>query len=219
MCNHYRQYIRKGVEIPGWSSGEFSEIRIPLRFDNLPVDVYPDKPGLVLRQQGDGLQFTAMRWGFPKVENQWVTNARNVMNRTGPAPFWADWTGPEYRCVVPASSFLEFDVRTRGQARMTEVEFARADGLPFFFAGIWRPWTGLRGTKKEPVEGDHEIYAFLTTSANGLMKPIHPKAMPVILTSWEEAEVWLNEPIDQAITLQRPLAEDQLVIVEKPITI
>jgi putative SOS response-associated peptidase YedK len=96
------------------------------------------------------------------------------------------------------------------------VEFARADGLPFFFAGLWRPWTGVRGTKKEPVEGEHEIYAFLTTSANGLMKPIHPKAMPVILTSWEEAEIWLNEPIDQAITLQRPLAEDRLVIVEKP---
>lgn len=106
MCNHYRQHIRKGVEIPGWSSGEFPEIRIPLRFDKLSVDVYPDKPGLVLRQQGDGLQFTAMRWGFPKVENQWVTNARNVMNRTGPAPFWADWTGPEYRCLVPASSSL-----------------------------------------------------------------------------------------------------------------
>lgn len=74
----------------------------------------------------------------------------------------------------------------------------------------------MRGTKKEPVEGDNEIYAFLTTSANGLVEPIHPKAMPVILTSWEEAAIWLNEPIDQAITLQRPLAEDKLVLVEKP---
>jgi hypothetical protein len=23
------------------------------------------------------------------------------------------------------------------------------------FAGIWRPWTGVRGTKAEPVEGEH----------------------------------------------------------------
>ena len=31
------------------------------------------------------------------------------------------------------------------------------------FAGIWTPWTGARGTKKDAVEGNHTVYGFLTT--------------------------------------------------------
>ena len=34
-------------------------------------------------------------------------------------------------------------------------------------AGIWRPWTGVRGTKAEPVEGELLPYAFLTSEPNG----------------------------------------------------
>jgi putative SOS response-associated peptidase YedK len=85
----------------------------------------------------------------------------------------------------------------------------------FFFAGIWRPWTGLRGTKKEPVEGDHELYTFLTTSPNALVKPVHSKAMPAIL-GWEDAEPWPNEPIEDAITLQKPAPEGMLEILAPP---
>ncbi len=216
MCNHYRQAILKGEEIPGWSIDQFSEIKIPLRFGNLPDHVYPDKPGVVIVQRGDGLDVTSMRWGFPKVDEPratWVTNARHVMNKSGPSPYWAEWTDPFYRCLVPATSFFEPDQRTVGTGAFREVEFARADGLPFMFAGMWRPWTGTRGTKKEPVEGDHELYTFLTTSPNALVKPVHSKAMPVLLTDWEQCETWLNEPIEEAIKLQQPLPEGQLVIV------
>jgi putative SOS response-associated peptidase YedK len=225
MCNHYRNAILKGETIPGWSIDQFSEIRIPLRFSNLPVDVYPDKPGIVFVQRGDGLEAVSMRWGFPKntdadgkIEKgaSWVTNARHVMNKSGPAPYWAEWTGPEYRCLVPATSFLEPDQRTVGSGAFREVEFARADGLPFFLAGMWRPWSGVRGTKKDPVEGDHELYTFLTTSPNALVKPIHSKAMPVMLTSWDACETWLNEPIAEAITVQRPLPEEELAILPPP---
>jgi putative SOS response-associated peptidase YedK len=31
---------------------------------------------------------------------------------------------------------------------------------------------------------------FLTTAANAVVEPIHPKAMPVILTTDEERDVW-----------------------------
>ena len=30
MCNHYRQYLKKGVSIPGWTMDPFSEVKIPL---------------------------------------------------------------------------------------------------------------------------------------------------------------------------------------------
>jgi putative SOS response-associated peptidase YedK len=215
MCNHYANDLKKlGMFLGGILGEQFSETKIPVRFGNLPEQIYPDKPGLVLRTQGDGYGLDTMRWGFPKVANQWVTNARHVVNKGGaPAPFWAEWTEHEYRCLVPATSFFEYDERTRGQGPMKEVEFARADGQPFFFAGIWRPWRGMRGTKKDPVEGDHEIYTFLTTAPNATVKPIHPKAMPVLLT-FDDAEVWLNEPIADALSLQRPAPDDLLVIVE-----
>ncbi|MEQ1607492.1 MAG: SOS response-associated peptidase family protein [Hyphomonadaceae bacterium] len=81
-------------------------------------------------------------------------------------------------------------------------------------AGMWRPWTGTRGTKKEPVEGEHELFTFLTTSPNALVKPVLSKAMPVMLTNWKQCETWLHEPIEEAIQLQRPLPDHQLAIVE-----
>ena len=46
---------------------------------------------------------------------------------------------------------------------------------PYMFAGIWREWSGARGTKKAPVEGDHLLFAFLTTEPNNIVKPIHNK--------------------------------------------
>jgi putative SOS response-associated peptidase YedK len=36
------------------------------------------------------------------------------------------------------------------------------------------------------------------------VRPIHPKAMPVLLTSHDEVETWLTAPIEEAINLQRP---------------
>lgn len=46
-------------------------------------------------------------------------------------------------------------------------------------AGLWRPWSGER-IKGE--EGEFHLTAFCTTEANAVVKPIHPKPMPVILS-------------------------------------
>ena len=45
--------------------------------------------------------------------------------------------------------------------------------------------------KSAPVEGEHELFGFLTTEANAIVAPIHPKAMPVILTTPAEVDLWL----------------------------
>jgi putative SOS response-associated peptidase YedK len=50
------------------------------------------------------------------------------------------------------------------------------------------PWRGVRGPKSAPVEGEHELFAFLTKEANATVAPIHPKAMPVILTTPAEVD-------------------------------
>jgi putative SOS response-associated peptidase YedK len=82
-----------------------------------------------------------------------------------------------------------------------------------FFAGIWRPLTDVRGTKTGPVEGEHLLYSFLTSEPNRMVGPIHPKAMPVILTTSEEYDVRLNAPTEEALKLQRPVPDDLRMIV------
>jgi len=61
--------------------------------------------------------------------------------------------------------------------------FALSQDRPLFgFAGLWTYWRGVRGPKSAPVDGQHELFGFLTTEVNAVVAPIHPKAMPVILT-------------------------------------
>jgi putative SOS response-associated peptidase YedK len=53
---------------------------------------------------------------------------------------------PEFRCLVPAPSFCEY---TAGQPKVPHWFALGADRPLFAFSGIWRPWTGARGTKAE----------------------------------------------------------------------
>jgi putative SOS response-associated peptidase YedK len=80
-----------------------------------------------------------------------------------------------------------------------------------FFAGIWTNWTSIRKVKEGETTND--IFAFLTTEPNAVVAPIHPKAMPVILTTQDEMDQWMTAPSADALSLQRPLADDRLRIV------
>jgi putative SOS response-associated peptidase YedK len=63
--------------------------------------------------------------------------------------------------------------------------------------------------------GEHRLFAFLTTESNDVVRPIHAKAMPVLLTSEHERDAWLMGSIEDAIALQKPLPNELLRIVAK----
>ena len=149
-----------------------------------------------------------MRWGFPPPPNLGTRPVTNIRNTN--SAYWRGWLTPRYRCLVPATSFCEW---TDSQPKVPHW-FALGEDRPLFaFAGLWRPWTGTRGTKSAPVEGEHLLFSFLTTEPNDVVRPIHAKAMPVILTEPREFEAWLTAPVGDALRLQQSLPNDRLKIV------
>ena len=114
---------------------------------------------------------TAPRTGGPP-----VTNIRNTSS-----PHWRAWLKPENRCLVPANSFAEYAPEPTPETKKKDVVwFALSeDRPPFAIAGIWTTFNDDRGTKSKPIPGPDLVYAFLTTTPNAIVEPIHPKAMPV----------------------------------------
>jgi len=179
---------------------------------NLPTlpGIFPDYMAPIVRNAPDDVRELMMgRWGMPgppQFGGGAITNIRNTKSA-----HWRAWLKPANRCVVPWTSFCEYDDT---KPKKTPSWFAFDEARPLaVFAGIWANWHGKRGTKANPIEGEHQLFGFLTTDANDVVGAIHPKAMPVILTTADEIETWMTAPAEEALKLQRPLPNGALKVV------
>jgi putative SOS response-associated peptidase YedK len=205
---------------------------------NLPPlpGIFPDYQAPVVRNAPDGVRELAMlRWGMPSSSKALldgaskradklrakgkevdfkellrmepdggVTNIRNTSSK-----HWTRWLGVEHRCVVPFTSFSEFNKVEGG-----DIWFALDESRPLAcFAGIWTNWTSVRKVKEG--ETTNYLFGFLTTEPNAEVGAVHPNAMPVILTTPAEIEQWMTAPVGGALQLQRPLPDGVLKIVAR----
>jgi putative SOS response-associated peptidase YedK len=184
------------------------------RAGNLPPlpAILPDQMAPVVRIGADGERELVMaRWGMPgppQSGGRLVTNIRHVQD-----PHWRRWVRRESRCIVAVTSFCEFADARPGRMPLW---LALGEDRPLFaFAGLWRPWRGVRGPKGAPVDGDHELFALLLTKATWTIAPIRPMSMPVILATSSEVDRWLEADIADAFALRRPFPDDAMQIVAK----
>jgi putative SOS response-associated peptidase YedK len=218
LLSHYKLIGKEWAEVFGKDMRETNESGF----------VYPKGTAPVVLMQDGEQQYERLKWGLPAwmpppepgkkpLRPRFVTNVRNTDSN-----WWKSWlAGAEVtvgkdknhggRCLVPASAFAEPDQNT--SKPVVNRWFKRADGLPFFFAGVWREWTGDHGTIEKPDKGKHRLFGFLTTDASADVRPIHSKASPVILRSAADVEQWLTGTAKEALELQKPAAKKSLVVV------
>jgi putative SOS response-associated peptidase YedK len=138
-------------------------------------------------------------WGVPPPPSvgdarQGIATVRNLES-----PFWiGNLRNSEFRCLVPATGFLEWGKGRDAQGKRRQCWYSVADQPLFAFAGVWK---------------DSEVpsFALVTCEANAALRTEGRETMPVILPADPAAwRTWLNGGWDRARALVAPYASSLL---------
>ena len=140
-----------------------------------------------------------------------TTNVRNTRSS-----HWRPWLSPANRCLVPFTAFSEPGRDAEGRYQPVWFRLVDDDPEPLaFFAGVHHRDHTCVSKMKTGLE-TCDVFAFLTTEPVEPVRAIHPKAMPVILTTEEERETWMRADRSETGELQGRLQpEGVLEIVDK----
>ena len=133
-------------------------------------DVCPSALAPVLVARGEKILGTLQTWGLPGPRGGLIINAR--AETVTQKPMFRRSIAAQ-RCVIPASSFYEWD------AARHKYQFA-LPGSPLYLAGIYNN-----------VDG-RDRFVILTTAPNASVQNIHDR-MPLLL-SRADIRPWLTDP-------------------------
>jgi putative SOS response-associated peptidase YedK len=201
MCGRYA--ITSAPEAIRRLFGYDEQPNFPPRYN-----VAPTQPVPIVRMMEGKRRFALVRWGFIP---SWVKDPRTfslLINARGESlgdkPAFR--AAMRYRrCLFPADGF--YDWRREGE-RVRPYYVRLKGGGPMAFAGLWENWMGPHGEEMETA-------AIVTTRANRLLAPIHPR-MPVIVPP-DAFDLWLDSGKVDATTaaaLIAPAPEDMLEMHE-----
>lgn len=156
----------------------------------------------------DSRNVVYMRWGLvpfwaqdPAIGNRMI-NARAESVAEKPS-FRASFKNK--RCLILADGFYEWQKNKKGKGSIPYY-FTLKSREPFAFAGLWDDWEP-KGVSSEPGIPGLTTCTIITTEANRVVAPIHPR-MPVVLIqdrmwNWLEAETEVEK-----LALLKPLDPD-----------
>ena len=160
--------------------------------------LHPGEPLLLLRQEEGRMAVGLALWGVLPDWSEDPRTARRPINARGEtvaerASFRGAWR--HRRCLLPADGYFEW----AGQGSRRQAHWIRRrDRRPFWLGGLWERWIGADGSELESC-------CVLTTAANALLRPLHPRMPVVIPTGLERA--WSAPADGPALRALAPLLE------------
>lgn len=144
-------------------------------------------------------------WGVPPPPKAADPTRGIATVRNPDSPFWiGNLRNSEFRCLVPATTFMEWGRNTGAEGRRQQIWFAPTDQPIFALAGVWK---------------DSEVpsFALLTCPANAALRAQGRDRMPVILPpNRAEQATWLHADWRQAKTLLQPYSSSLMRHSEMP---
>lgn len=141
-------------------------------------------------------------WGVPPPPSATRAPREGIATVRNPdSPFWiGNLRNSEFRCIVPATAFMEWHKGRDTERKRKQGWYAIADQPVFGFAGVWK---------------DSEVpsMALLTCEPNAVMREAGRDSMPVILPADRKVQdLWLNGSWDRASKLIAPYPSSMMLV-------